>query len=379
LFVATKRSSELGSATAASRNKGSNPAMALAWAISKWSGYMRLKDLFAVLLVLTTFIDPAHAFSPERSRHLSREAKFFSPDQILTDARRFCRSHLDELIDDAAREIYSKALARGCQCAGRNANSIYSRLQGLAAADEIPSKIAETLIAIYSYQNVLRLTVDPSDFITVLYDGPSESRELLFAQLILNGKAQKLYRFQLPDGGESYYDETGKSMQTEFSRVPMQADYGILAGGFGQRIDRRNRTMLHLGVDWQAPAGTTVITTGDGIIEYVGQVAGFGKSIRILHSDGYETFYAHLAGFATGIKAGVQVRQGQIIGYVGSTGVCTRPHLHYEVRLRDLPVDPLSAEFPHKSVLEGALLEEFQRERARIDARVAKEAREYRL
>jgi murein DD-endopeptidase MepM/ murein hydrolase activator NlpD len=137
--------------------------------------------------------------------------------------------------------------------------------------------------------------------------------------------------------------------------------------------------MLHLGVDWQAPAGTTVITTGDGIIEYVGQVAGFGNSIRILHSDGYETFYAHLAGFAAGIKAGVQVRQGQIIGYVGSTGVCSRPHLHYEVRLRNLPVDPLSAEFPHKSVLEGALLEEFQRERARIDARLAKEARGYRL
>jgi hypothetical protein len=203
---------------------------------------MPLKDIFAVLLVLTAFIGSAYARSPERSRRLegaggwtcaswlkaglhtsvgqagiqwilgslsgriggdSREARFFSPDRILTDARRFCRSHLDELIDDAAREIYSKALATGCQCAGRNANSIYSRLQELAAADEIPSKIAKTLIAIYSYQNVLRLMVDPSDFITVLYDGPSESRELLFAQLILNGNAQKLYRFQLPDGGES--------------------------------------------------------------------------------------------------------------------------------------------------------------------------------
>jgi murein DD-endopeptidase MepM/ murein hydrolase activator NlpD len=418
LFIVTKRSSETWVSRRCLAKQSSNPVMGLAWAISKWSGYIRLKDLFAVLLVLTTLMGSAYAFTPERSRHLegaggwtcaswlkaglhtsggqagtqwiigflsgrievdSREIKFFGPDQIRTDARRFCRSHLDELVDDAAREIYSKALARGCQCAGRDANSIYSSLQELAAAHQLPSKVAETLVGIYSYQNVLRLTVDPSDFITVLYDGPSESRQLLFAQLILNGKVNKIYRFQLPDGGTSYYDETGKSMQTEFSRVPMQADHGTLAGGFGYRIDQRNRTMWHQGVDWQAPTGTPVITTGDGIIEYVGQFGRFGNGIRILHSDGYETFYAHLAGFAHGINVGVQVRQGQIIGYVGSTGVSSRPHLHYEVRLHDLPVDPLSAEFPHKSVLEGALLEDFQRERTRIDARLAEEAREYRL
>jgi murein DD-endopeptidase MepM/ murein hydrolase activator NlpD len=187
------------------------------------------------------------------------------------------------------------------------------------------------------------------------------------------------YRFQLPDGGTSYYDETGKSIQAEFSRVPIRADRGILAGGFGYRVDQLNRTKLHQGVDWQAPARTPVITTGEGTIEYVGRAGGFGNSIRILHSDGYETFYAHLTGFASGIEAGVQVRQGQIIGYVGSTGVSSRPHLHYEVRLRELPIDPLTAEFPHKSVLEGALLEDFQRERARINARLAEDAREYRL
>jgi hypothetical protein len=119
-------------------------------------------------------------------------------------------------------------------------NSIYSRLQDLAAARRLPSKIAESLIVIYSYQDILRLTANPSDFITVLYDGPSRSPELLFGQLILNGKVNKLYRFQLPDGGVSYYDETGKSLQTEFTRVPMQADRGILTGSCGYRIDQRN-------------------------------------------------------------------------------------------------------------------------------------------
>lgn len=373
---------------------------------------MRPKRLPAVLLVLALFTGAADARNWEQSTRLTgaggwpcatwlaagrntsteraaiqwvlgypsgkigenaRERRFFGPDQILMDARRFCRSHPDESIDAAAREIHAKAVAYSRQRAGADVNSVYSRLRELAAANELPAKVVETLIAIYSYDDALGRTVGPGDTIAVLLDGPGESAEPLFAELILGGKAKKLYRFQPPEGGASYYDETGKSAQTALTRVPVQAGSGV--AGFGRRTDPQNRYLTwHQGADWQATAGTPVIATGSGVVQYVGWATGFGKYVRVSHPDDYQTSYAHLAGFAAGVEPRAQVRQGQVIGYVGSTGVSTGPRLHYEVRLRDVPIDPLAAEFPHQRVLDGALLDAFRGERARIDAKIGKEA-----
>jgi murein DD-endopeptidase MepM/ murein hydrolase activator NlpD len=125
---------------------------------------------------------------------------------------------------------------------------------------------------------------------------------------------------------------------------------------------------MHTGVDWAAPRGTPIFASGNGIVDKTGWEGGYGKYVRIKHSHGYETAYGHMTAFARGIGAGVRVRQGQIIGYVGNTGLSTGPHLHYEVMVNGRFVDPMRIKLPRGRSLEGALLANFERERNRVDA-----------
>ncbi len=127
------------------------------------------------------------------------------------------------------------------------------------------------------------------------------------------------------------------------------------------------RRILHAGVDYAAPKGTPIVAAGNGIIERAGISNGYGNLIEIKHTNGYETLYGHQSAFAKGITVGVPVRQGQVIGYVGSTGMSTGPHVHFEVRINGQPVDPLRIRLPQGRVLEDNFLGDFEKERARID------------
>jgi murein DD-endopeptidase MepM/ murein hydrolase activator NlpD len=124
---------------------------------------------------------------------------------------------------------------------------------------------------------------------------------------------------------------------------------------------------LHPGVDYAAPRGTPILAAGNGVVERAGPSSGYGNFTLIKHTNGYETAYGHQTAFAKGIAPGVTVRQGQIIGYVGSTGLSTGPHLHFEIRVNGQPVDPLRIRLPRGRVLEGDLLASFEKERERID------------
>jgi murein DD-endopeptidase MepM/ murein hydrolase activator NlpD len=128
----------------------------------------------------------------------------------------------------------------------------------------------------------------------------------------------------------------------------------------------------HTGVDWAAPLGTPIYASGNGVIDTVGWESGYGKYIRIRHSNGYETAYGHMTAFARSIQPGARVQQGQIIGYVGSTGLSTGPHLHYEILVNGRFVDPLRLKLPRGRVLEGPLLAHFDQERDRIEAILAR-------
>jgi murein DD-endopeptidase MepM/ murein hydrolase activator NlpD len=190
--------------------------------------------------------------------------------------------------------------------------------------------------------------------------------DLLYAGLHLSGKLHDAYRFTHEDGVSAYYDRTGRSLRKFLLRTPI--DGARLSSGFGMRhhpVLGYNR--MHKGTDFAAPSGTPIYAGGSGRIDVAGRNGGYGNYIRIRHSGEYSTAYAHLSQFAKGIKPGVKVRQGQVIGYVGTTGRSTGPHLHYEVLRHGQQINAMKVKQPSATKLAGAELEAFQREVARID------------
>jgi murein DD-endopeptidase MepM/ murein hydrolase activator NlpD len=211
----------------------------------------------------------------------------------------------------------------------------------------------------------------------VLYSGedePNAANEVLFASVTVGGETKRFYRFQSPDDGVvDYYDETGKSAKKFLVRKPLTV--GMMRSGFGfRRHPILGYSKMHTGVDWAAGFGTPIFASGNGIIDRAGWEGGYGKYIRIKHSNGYETAYGHMSAFAKGIEPGKRVRQGQVIGFVGSTGLSTGAHVHYEIMVNGRFVDPMRIRLPRGRVLEGTMLAGFERERDRIEGMMNRKA-----
>jgi murein DD-endopeptidase MepM/ murein hydrolase activator NlpD len=255
---------------------------------------------------------------------------------------------------------------------------LYQSVYETALRNRIPRPIIEDLIRIYSYDADFQRKVQPGDSFEVLYAGEDETpiadsrNDVLFATLTVGGETKKFYRFQSPDDGVvDYYDETGKSAKKFLVRKPVLA--GIMRSGFGlRRHPILGYTKMHTGVDWAAPSGTAIYASGNGVVEKAGLESGYGKYIRIRHNNGYETAYGHMTAFARGIDEGTRVRQGQVIGFVGSTGLSTGSHLHYEILVNGRFVDPMRIKLPRGRVLEGPLLTGFEQERERLDGIMAR-------
>jgi murein DD-endopeptidase MepM/ murein hydrolase activator NlpD len=148
----------------------------------------------------------------------------------------------------------------------------------------------------------------------------------------------------------------------------VRSDDVRLTSGFGIRFHPLlNQRKLHAGVDWAGPPGTPVVAAGNGTVEEAGYNGQYGNYVRVRHANGYQTAYGHMRNVAPGIRAGLKVRQGQVIGYIGTTGLSSGPHLHFEVLVNNRWVDPLSIQVPHEKRLAGRELAAFQRERVRID------------
>ena len=255
---------------------------------------------------------------------------------------------------------------------------LYQSVYETALRNRIPRPIIEDLIRIYSYDVDFQRKVQPGDSFEVLYAGEDETpvadsrNDVLFATLTVGGETKKFYRFQSPDDAVvDYYDETGKSAKKFLVRKPVLA--GIMRSGFGlRRHPILGYTKMHTGVDWAAPSGTAIYASGNGVVEKAGLELGYGKYIRIRHNNGYETAYGHMTAFARGIDEGTRVRQGQVIGFVGSTGLSTGSHLHYEILVNGRFVDPMRIKLPRGRVLEGPLLAGFEQERERLDGIMAR-------
>lgn len=256
--------------------------------------------------------------------------------------------------------------------------SIYDAALKAGATDQQVADFA----SIFAYDIDFQREIHPGDSFEILYEtfvdergNPVQSGNVLYAAL--NGRALEkgFYRHTPEDTDDAdYFTREGKSATRFLMRTPING--ARLSSSFGRRrhpISGYSR--LHKGTDFAAPTGTPIFAAGHGVVERASRYGGYGNYVRIQHANGYETAYAHMSRYGRGIRSGRRVRQGDIIGYVGSTGASTGPHLHYEVLLNGRHVNAMTLRLPTGRTLEGDLLEAFMARRAEIDAmRLANEA-----
>ena len=211
-------------------------------------------------------------------------------------------------------------------------------------------------------------TGDSLEMLVANGEGDAAKPELLLVSLITGGVKRRYYRFKLPeDEVVDYFDDQGRSVKQFLIRKPI--DGGELRSTFGMRrhpILRYYR--MHNGVDWAAPVGTPIRAAGSGTVRMAEWDSGYGRRVEIEHNHGYVTTYNHMSAFGPGITAGARVRQGQIVGRLGSSGLSTGPHLHYEVMINDRVVDPLAIKLPKGRELAGRQLATFKRDRDQMEA-----------
>lgn len=254
---------------------------------------------------------------------------------------------------------------------------LYQSIYETALRNKVPVSVIEDMIRIYSYDVDFQRRVQAGDSFEVFFAGEDETpvnnekTEVLYAALTVGGETKKYYRFQTPDDSVvDYYDETGKSAKKFLVRKPV--NNAIMRSGFGgRRHPILGYTKMHTGVDWAAPYGTPIFASGNGVIEKAQWEGGYGKYIKIKHPNGYETAYGHMTAFAKGMEPGKRVNQGQVIGFVGSTGLSTGAHVHYEILVNGRFVDPMRVKLPRGRSLDGPLLSNFETERDRIDNMMA--------
>lgn len=252
--------------------------------------------------------------------------------------------------------------------------TIRSNLYTAAINANIPAAVVMNVAGIFSHTVDFQRDLRTGDEFEILFirrtskdRGEREGSTIEFASLTVQGHRRDYYRFKTTDDDRfDFYDTEGQSAGQFLMRTPVNG--ARISSYFGLRKHPvLGYTKEHRGTDFAAPSGTPVFATGDGIVERSGRFGSYGKYIRIHHSDGYKTAYAHLSGYRKGVEPGIRVRQGQVIGFVGATGRVTGPHLHYEVILDNRRIDPRSVQVRGGRKLDGEILQTFKQEVARID------------
>ncbi len=254
--------------------------------------------------------------------------------------------------------------------------TLYRAIWETARKHQIDDATTQRIVAMFAYDIDLTKKINGGDSIELLEtkDDGTDKRELLYVALRLGTTLRELYRFRTDDGTVDYFDPSGETGKRFLTRRPVKGG-GRLSSRFGTRVHPIFKTRrMHTGVDLAAPTGTPIYASGDGIIEKAGWASGYGKKVEIEHVNGFETAYGHMSRIADGIKAGTRVRQGQIIGYVGSTGNSTGPHLHFEIKVNGRMVDPLSVKLPRDKSLSAKYDQPFKQTIAQIRDLMQREA-----
>ena len=251
-------------------------------------------------------------------------------------------------------------------------NLIIQSLYKSATDQSVPPNAIIEFARIYGFQVDFQRDIRKGDKFQILYEiflnekkELVEIGEILFANLLLSGQDNSLYFFD-GEGSEGHYDKNGKSVKKALMKTPING--ARLSSAFGMRkhpIDGYNK--MHRGTDFAAPMGTPIMASGDGVIKKAGWCGGGGNCVKIKHNSTYQTVYAHMSKFARGIKNGVRVKQGQIIGYVGSTGKSTGPHLHYEVIVNGKKVNSQKLKLPSGKILKGKERKLFETKKIKLD------------
>jgi murein DD-endopeptidase MepM/ murein hydrolase activator NlpD len=253
-----------------------------------------------------------------------------------------------------------------------NENIILQSLYRAATDENIPANIIIEFAGIYGFQVDFQRDIKKKDKFQIMYEiylnekkETVETGDILFANLELSGQDNSLYYFD-KEGSEGHYDKNGKSIKKALMKTPING--ARLSSPFGMRkhpIDGFNK--MHRGTDFAAPMGTPIMASGDGIVKKAGWCGGGGNCVKIKHNSTYQTVYAHMSKFARGIKSGVRVKQGQTIGYVGSTGKSTGPHLHYEVIVNGKKVNSQKLKLPSGKILNGKQRKEFETKKIKLE------------
>ena len=249
---------------------------------------------------------------------------------------------------------------------------IFQSLYKSAIKEKIPANAIIEFARIYGFQVDFQRDIRKHDRFQIMYEiyldennKIIETGNILFANLILSGEDNSLYFFD-GKGSVGHFDKNGKSVQKALMKTPING--ARLSSPFGMRkhpIDGFNK--MHQGTDFAAPMGTPIMASGSGIIKKAGWCGGGGNCVVIKHNTTYQTIYAHVSKFANGIRGGVRVKQGQTIGYVGSTGKSTGPHLHYEVIVNGKKVNSQTLKLPSGKILKGKERKNFETVKIKLD------------
>lgn len=252
--------------------------------------------------------------------------------------------------------------------------TVYDGIYQAALSYGLNERLCRQLIRMLASDVDYQAILDPDDRLTVFYsmeegqEAATDASEILYVEATFGRTTRKYYRFRgANDDAYDFYDEEGRSSRQFLLRSPVPNARMTSPFSTGRRHPVLGYVRPHWGVDWAAPEGTPILASGSGVVERSGWVNGYGQQTVLRHANGYETSYSHQSRIAKGIMEGAKVRQGQIIGYIGSTGLSTGNHLHYEVVVNDQKVDPMRIKLPSGRVLQGGELDVFKRERDRID------------
>ena len=255
---------------------------------------------------------------------------------------------------------------------------IKSSLYSAAIKSGIEPNIIVEFARIFGFEVDFQRDIRKGDWFEILYERfeddnnvVQDTGKIIYASMFVNGAEINLYNFKDGSGDIGFYDIKGKSIVKSLMKTPING--ARLSSSYGMRkhpILGYNK--MHRGTDFAAPSGTPIMASGAGKITRARWCGGGGNCVKIKHNSTYETIYAHMKSFARGIKEGRRVKQGQIIGYVGSTGMSTGPHLHYEVVVNGKKVNSQKLKLPSGKILKGNAREEFELARIKIDLKLSK-------
>ena len=292
---------------------------------------------------------------------------------LAVDAKRRIALRRNDAGAFQAESIERRLTARAVQAGGVIKSSLY--LAGQRA--QVPPGVLAKLIRIFSFDVDFQRDVRSGDSFAVMFERLHDETgaavaegAILIAEMVLRGKRMRLTRHRAQDGSVDYFDAKGRSVRQALVLTPI--DGARISSGFGRRRHPiLGYTKMHRGTDFAAPSGTPVYAAGRGVVETAGRNGAYGRYIRIRHNATYKTAYAHLKGYARGIKRGKRLEQGQVIGYVGSSGRSTGPHLHYEILRNGKQINPKRLNLPSGRTLKGAELARFQAAHQALERRSA--------